>query len=234
MASTATVDHRALDGTAYRLASALDLELPATSVAEVTIGGKLLELTAGPARLGEDIAASLGITEFESELSFQGGTLRTAVKSEYDAQTKTVEKPMLVVWQGKRFSLVTRLYRLSLRDVLGMLRTLNIAEHDEGIALTPERSAGSRFARPASVIKEVPGVGLVEMSRVTAEHTAQLPPWKGVQVESGELYRDTLSDGSPFFVLSSRDVWATVVPLADTDVERVPDRVGRLTLRLAD
>ncbi|SCK52850.1 hypothetical protein H181DRAFT_04810 [Streptomyces sp. WMMB 714] len=234
MASAATVDHRALDGTAYRLASALDLELPFTSVAEVTVGGRLLELTAGPAGLGEDIAASLGITEFESELSFQGGTLRTAVKSEYDAQTKTVEKPMLVVWQGKRFSLVTRLYRLSLRDVLGMLRTLNIAEHDEGITLTPERAAGSRFARPASVIKEVPGVGLVEMSRVTAEHTAQLPPWKGVKVESGELYRDTLSDGSPFFVLSSRDVWATVVPLADTDVERVPDRVGRLTLRLAD
>jgi hypothetical protein len=234
MASAATVDHRALDGTTYRLASALDLDLPFTSVAEVAIDGRLVELTAGPAALGENVAESLGVTEFDSELSFQGGTLRTAVKSEYDAQSKTVEKPMLVVWQGKRFSLVTRLYRLDVRDVLGMLRTLHIAEHTDGINLTPESAAGSRFARPASVIKEVPGLGLVEMSKVTREHTAQLPPWKGVSVKSGELYRDTLSDGSPFFVLSSPKVWATVVPLADTHVERVPDLVGKLTLRIAD
>lgn len=233
MASAATVDHRALDGTAYRLASALDLELPFTSVAEVAVNGRLVELTAGPAALGENIAASLGITEFESELSFQGGTLRTAVKSEYDAQSKTVEKPMLVVWQGKRFCLVTRLYRLTVRDVLGMLRTLHIAEHDEGITLTPDSASGSRFARPASVIKEVPGLGLVEMSKVTAEHTAQLPPWKGVQTEGGELYRDTLSDGKPFFVLAGPEVWATVVPLAHTDVERVPGHVEQFTLRIA-
>lgn len=234
MASAGTVDHRALDGTAYRLASALDLKLPFTSVAEIVINGRLVELTAGPAGLGENIAEALGVTEFESELSFQGGTLRTAVKSEYDAQSKTVEKPMLVVWQGKRFCLVTRLYRLAVRDVLGMLRTLHIAEHAEGITLTPERAAGSRFARPASVIKEVPGIGLLEMSRATSEHTAQLPPWKGVQVEAGELYRDTLSDGRDFFVLSGAGLWATVVPLADTDVERVPALVERLTLRIAD
>lgn len=234
MAPAATVDHRALDGTAYRLASTLDLKLPFTSVAEVVIDGRLVELTAGPAALGENIAESLGVTEFDSELSFQGGTLRTAVKSAYDAQSKTVEKPMLVVWQGRRFSLVTRLYRLALRDVLGMLRTLHIAERSEGITLTPETAAGSRFARPASIIKEVPGLGLVEMSKATAEHTAQLPSWKGVPVTSGELYRDTLSDGRPFFVLSGSETWATVVPLADTDVERVPGLAGQLTLRIAD
>ncbi|AXK35758.1 hypothetical protein DVA86_27125 [Streptomyces armeniacus] len=234
MASAATVDHRALDGTAYRLGSKLDLKLPFTSVAEVTSNGKLVEFTAGTAKLGDDIAASLGITEFESELSFQGGKLRTAVKREYDAQSKTLEKPMLVVWQGKRYSLVTRVYGMAVRDVLGMLRTLHIAEHDEGITLHPESAAGSRFTRPANVIKEVPGLGLVEMSKVTAAHTAQLPPWKGVSVKSGELYRDTLSDGKPFFILSNPKVWATVVPLADTDVKRVPDLVEQLTLRIAD
>ncbi|MET7640863.1 hypothetical protein [Streptomyces sp. NPDC005438] len=234
MASATTVDHRALDGTAYRLESALDLKLPFTSVAEVSINGRLVELTAGPAQLGENIARSLGVEKFDSELSFQGGTLRTVAKREYDAQSKIVEKPMLVVWQGKRFSLVTRLYRLELRDVLGMLRTLHIAEHTEGITLTPQADTGSRFARPASVIKEVPGLGLVEMSKVTAEHSAQLPPWKGAQVKSGELYRDTLSDGKPFFILSNPKVWATVVPLAGTKVERVPDLVERLTLAIAD
>ncbi|MBA0050061.1 hypothetical protein E0L36_03840 [Streptomyces sp. AJS327] len=234
MALAATVDLRALDGTAYRLGSELDLERPFTSAAEVTVNGKLVAFTAGLATLGDDVAASLGITTFDSELSFRGGTLRTAVKPEYDAQSKIVERPMLVVWQGRRFSLVTRVYGMEVRDVLGMLRTLHLAEHDEGITLNPESAAGSRFTRPANVIKEVPGLGVVEMSRVTADDTAQLPPWKGVSVRSGELYRDTLSDGKPFFVLSNPTVWATVVPLADTDVERVPDRVGRLTLRIAD
>lgn len=50
-------------------------------------------------------------------------------------------------------------------------------------------------------------------------------------VASGELFRDTLSDGSPFFVLSSAEIWATLVPLASTPVERVPDLAGRLALR---
>lgn len=52
-----------------------------------------------------------------------------------------------------------------------------------------------------------------------------------MRVASGELFRDTLSDGSPFFVLSSTEIWATLVPLTSTHVERVPELVGRLALR---
>ncbi|AUH39621.1 hypothetical protein [Streptomyces sp. CMB-StM0423] len=231
MASSTAVEHRALDGIAYRLAADLDLTRPATSVVEVIADGRLHELTAGPADLAESVAASLGITEFDSELSFQGGTLRTATTSEYDAQSQQVENPTLVVWQGRRFSLITRLYRAALSDVLLLLRTLGIAEHSDGITLTPDASAGTRLARPATVLKEVPTLGLVEMSRPTREHTVQLPPWKGASVTSGELFRDSLSDGRPFFVLSGEEVWATIVPLADTTADRVPTLVEALDLR---
>ncbi|MER5895518.1 hypothetical protein [Streptomyces sp. NPDC001876] len=225
------VTHRALDGGTYHLEGDVDLQAPCTSAVEVVAGGRLIEFTAGPASLGDDVAASLGIGAPESELTFQKGTLRIFRSVEREPRSGLVERPSLVVWRGERHALVTRLYGLDVTAVLGLLRSVRITESEYGLTLQPDPSAGSAFARPATVIKEVPGLGLLELSRRTKEHTAQLPPWKGVAVASGELFRDTLSDGSPFFVLSSTEIWATVVPLASTPVERVPELVGRLTLR---
>lgn len=227
------VTHRALDGGTYHLEGDVDLRAPCTSAVEVVAGGRLIEFTAGPASLGDDVAASLGIGAPESELTFQKGTLRIFRSVEREPRSGLVERPSLVVWRGERHALVTRLYGLDVAAVLGLLRSVRITESEHGLTLQPDLSAGSAFARPATVIKEVPGLGLLELSRRTKEHTAQLPPWKGVAVASGELFRDTLSDGSPFFVLSSTEIWATVVPLASTPVERVPELVGRLTLRHA-
>ncbi|WP_329031714.1 hypothetical protein OIE71_02005 [Streptomyces sp. NBC_01725] len=225
------VAHRALDGGTYHLEGDLDLRSPSTSAVEVMAGGRLIEFTAGPASLGDDVAASLGIASPESELTFQKGTLRVFESIEREPRSGLVERPSLVVWRGRRHALVTRLYGMSVAEVLGLLRSVRLAESEYGLTLQPDPSAGSAFARPATVIKEVPGLGLLELSRRTKEHTAQLPPWKGVTVASGELFRDTLSDGSPFFVLSSAEIWATLVPLASTPVERVPDLAGRLALR---
>ncbi|MET9594594.1 hypothetical protein ABZY45_27270 [Streptomyces sp. NPDC006516] len=227
------VTHRALDGGTYHLGGGIDLQAPCTSAVEVVAGGRLVEFTAGQASLGDDVAASLGIGSPESELTFQKGALRIFRSVEREPRSGLVERPALVVWRGERHSLVTRLYGLDVAAVLGLLRSVRIAESEHGLTLQPDPSAGSAFARPATVIKEVPGLGLLELSRRTKEHTAQLPPWKGVAVASGELFRDTLSDGSPFFVLSSTEVWATLVPLASTPVERVPELVGRITLRCA-
>jgi hypothetical protein len=226
------VAHRALDGVSYRIeGDGLDLRATFTSAVELVVNGRLFEFTAGGIELADAMADSLGIAEFDTELAFQGGTLRTATTREYDPQAQLVESPTLVAWQGRRFSMLTRLYRSTTEDVLGLLRTVRITEHDDGLVLAPEAKADCRFAGPAAVVKAVPGLGLVEMSRRTRERTDRLPPWQGSRLASGELYRDTLSDGRPFFVLSGTRIWATVVPLADTVVERVPDLLARCTLR---
>lgn len=232
--ATSTVTHRALDGVAYALSADLDLSKPATSIANVVVGGRLHEWTTGVDTLGDDIAAAMGVPDFDSELSYDGGLLRTAVTTEYDPQTELVEHPMLVVWQGRRHSLVTRLYHVDLNEVLGELRTLRPTETDDGITLAPDTAQSAAFAGPATVLKEIPGLGLLEMTAPTDEQTAQLPPWKGVPVVDGELYRDTLADGSPFFVVSTPQVWATLVPLADTNIEAVPDLAERLGLRVVE
>ncbi|GAA1905526.1 hypothetical protein GCM10009716_14280 [Streptomyces sodiiphilus] len=233
MAPSTTVRHRSLDGVSYRLTGPLDLALPGTSAADISIGGRLTEFTAGPRSLADDIAGALGITSFDSELSFRGGTLRLASRQEYEPRSGLAERPVLVAWQGRKYSLVTRLYSVTVRDVLGLLRTLGIAEHDDGITLTPEREAGSAFVRPATVIKEVPGLGLLEMSEPTRDEADELPPWRGAAVPSGELYRDTLSDGRTFFLLSGPRLRATLVPLGDT-AEAAPDLLGKLHVTAED
>jgi len=231
---TSTVTHRALDGVTYALSTDLDLSKPATSVADVVVGGRLHEWTMGIDQLGDDVADALGVSGFDSELTYEGGLLRTAVSTEYDPQTELVEHPLLVVWQARRYSIITRLYNASVTDALTQLRALRPEETDNGITMSPDFSAGAAFAGPATVIKEVPGLGLLEMTAPTEEQTAQLPPWKGIPVIDGELYRDNLADGSPFFVMSTPQVWATVVPLNGTDVAAVPDLAARLSLSVVE
>ncbi len=228
----ATAVHRALDGASYVLRGDFELDRPATSVADVVVGNRMHEFTSGVAQLADDVAKALGLSGFDEEFSFNGGTLRTAVKREYDPQNHLVEEPLLVSWCGENYSLVTRMYHASVSDAVALLRTLGVDERDDGLYFTPDEEIG--MAGPATVIKEIPRLGLLEMALPSEEQTAQLPPWKGISVSAGELYRDTLANGNPFFVLSAQDVWATVVPLADTDVDTVPALVDGLSITVAE
>lgn len=226
-----TVTHRALDGRRYELSGRLDLGGPATSAIGVLVGGRLHELTAGPAGLGADVAAATGVGGFDEELSFQGGTLRIGRTSHYDAGIRLAEQVLLAVWQGRQHCLTLRLYGAGTVEAVALLRTLRITERADGITVRPRPGSGARLADAATLTKQVPGLGLLEVSARTAAHAAALPGWQGVTTTAGELFRDTLGDGSPYFVLAGPDTWATVLPLADTVVAQVPALAGRLALR---
>jgi hypothetical protein len=210
------ITHRTLDGWRLRLSGQVDLTRPGTSVAGVVVDGNLHELTAGPLGLGAEVAKASGISRFDEELHFQGGTLRIGRTIRYDAGIRLTEELLVAVWQGRRHSLVLQLYRGTTADVLGLLRALEIAEYDDGIVLRP--GPGAEFADRASVIKEIPGLGLLEAG----------PP-DGKRRDPG-LLRETLGNGNPYFVLAGRDTLATVVPLADTVVDDIPAIATRLTL----
>lgn len=230
MVAGPSVVHRALDGRRYRLTSSLDLSAPCTSVVEVSAGARVHELTAGVAALGEELAAAAGAS-LEEELSYQGGRLRLGRASRYDPAVRLSETVLVAVWQGRQYCLVTQLYGGSPADVLALLRRLPITEHDDGIALGT--GAGVRLSRPASVLKQVPGLGLLEITQLTPELARTLPRWRGVSTAAGELFRDELGDGTPYFVLAGRDTWATVVPVAGGDgraAERVPAMAELLEL----
>lgn len=230
-AAEASVAHRALDGRRFLFSGPLDFSAPFTSVAELTIAGRLHEFTAGSVDLADELARELGITDFDEELTYQGGALLTARGTSYDAQIRLREDRLVAAWRGRRYCFITQLYGGSTADLLAMLRTLRIVEHDDGLVVRPDTRAGSKFAAPATVIKQVPGLGLLDMTSLTAERARQLPSWRGLPTRAGELFRDTLSDGKPYFVLAATDTWVTVLPLADTVVDRVPNLVDRLRVQ---
>jgi hypothetical protein len=227
-----SVTHRALDGRRFLLAGQIDLRLPVTSVVEVAVGGRLHEFTAGSARLGDDIAGALGVASFDEELSYQGGALLIGRARPYDRQIHLLEDMVVAAWRGRRHSLVTQMHGMSTAGLLGVLRTLRIEEHADGLALHPSRGGESAFTAAATVVKEVPELGLLEMSPLTDRHAKALPAWRGMPTPAGELFQDRLSDGTPYFVLAAADTWTTVLPLASTVPDRVPKLVGRLRVQL--
>jgi hypothetical protein len=222
-----TVTHRSLDGRRFTLGGALDLTAPVTSVVGVAVRGRLHELTAGPAALGSEVAAALGVARFGEELGYRGGTLLIGRARPYDRQTRLVEDLLVAVWRGRAHSLVTHFYGAGTAQVLGTLRTLGITEHADGIALRPERDAG--FATPATLVKQVPRLGLLEVSPRTDRHA--LPAWSGLAAAAGgEVFRDRLPDGRPYFVLAGPATWTTVVPLAGCAPDRVPSLLSGLSI----
>lgn len=226
-----SVTHRSLDGRRFALGGSLDLAAPVTSVVGVTVRGRLHELTAGPAALGTEVAAALGVGRFAEELGHQGGTLLVGRARPYDRQTRLVEDLVVAAWRGRRHSLVGSFHRVTTAQVLGVLGALRITEHADGIAVRPGRDAG--FATPATLVKQVPGLGLLEVSPRTDRHT--LPAWAGLTAAGGaEVFRDRLPDGRPYFVLAAAATWTTVLPLAGCVPDRVPSLLSGLTVRAAE
>lgn len=227
----AAVAHRSLDGRRFFLSGPLDLSRPATSVLDVVIRGRLHEFTAGPAALGAEVAAALGSAGFDEELSYAGGRLLVGRARPYDSRIRLVEDVVVAVWLGGDHALITQLYGMSTAHLLAILRSVRITVHDDGLALAPAGDAA--FAGPATVVKEVPALGLLETSPLTADHARTLPAWSGRPTPAGELFTDTLSSGDPFFVLATADSWTTVVPLAGTTAAQMAARIGRLRVGTA-
>ncbi|MER5704904.1 hypothetical protein ABT023_23570 [Micromonospora sp. NPDC002296] len=202
-------------------------------MADVTIGGRLHEFTAGSIGLADDVARTLGVEKFDEELTYQGGTLLTARIRSYDPQIQLAEDRLVAVWRGRRHCFFTEMYGAATIDLLGALRTLRVEEHDDGLTLRPTPKTGTEFAEPSTVLKEVPGLGLLEIAPLTKQRAGQLPSWRGLQTRAGELFRDVLPDGQPYFVLAAADVWLSLVPFADTAVEQVPALVNQLHVQRA-
>lgn len=229
---TTTVVHRALDGRRYELSGSLDLGLPCTSSVRVTVRGRMHELVAGVSGLGAEVAAALGVPGFDEELQFAGGTLLVGRVRRVEPGSRITEDILLAVWRGRRHCLVSHFYATSTATAVQALDTLGITEHDDGVALRPAAGTGSAVLAPATVVKEVPSLGLLELTVPSAPQATRLPDWQGAPTRSGELFADQLSNGEPYFVLAGADTWTTVLPLADTDIARVPALVDQLSARL--
>ncbi|SEG80440.1 hypothetical protein SAMN04489712_11381 [Thermomonospora echinospora] len=238
---TRRVAHRTLDGSLITLTGALDLSRPYSSIMRLNFVKRLHELTGVERRFGEDWARSLGVRRLTEEFRLQGGRLRVGEALVRDEslrdfpahhRRRAADRVMAAVWEGRRHSVCAHFYHAEPADAIRLFDALRITEHPEGIALAPKRGGGAAVAETASVAKDVPGVGLLEITPLNRETARRLPGRRGTRLPTGELFRDTHEDGGVYFVMATPTALVTVLP-DDQEVRRAPARLGALSVRAA-
>ena len=222
-----SVVHRALDGYRFQISGDLDLTQPFTSVARYAVDGGLYELTSGEHGAATGWTGDLGIRRFDDEFSTQKGRLRTARVTDYDKRSGLEDQLLAVVWQGKRFSMFIPMYNAKPADAVRVFQLLGVTEHDDGLTVASRNPKRAGIAEPAELAKEVPGLGLLEMTALTKTTARRLPSWPGARLPHGELFRDTLDDDSTYFLLATPSAMVTVLP-HEGETAKVPARLGAL------
>ena len=221
------VTHRSLDGVRVRLAGAHDLGRPCTSVARIAERGRLHEISAGSRADALAWAEDIGVDRFEQEFRIQGGRLRVGRAATRDADTGHSDPVLAAVWEGRRHAVFTHLYHGRPADAVAFFGTVRLTEHEDGITAVPRGRA--RRPEPAEMVKEVPGLGLLEITALNTRTRGRLPKWRGAPVAGGELFQDTVEGQGPYFLLALKSLLVTVLPEEDR-VREVPGRLAGLAV----
>lgn len=221
------VTHRSLDGVRVRLTGAHDLGRPCTSVARIAERGRLHEISSGTRADALAWAEDIGVGRFEQEFRIQGGRLRVGRTATRDRDTGHSDPVLAAVWEGRRHAVFTHLYHGRPADAVAFFDTVRLTEHEDGITAVPRGRA--RRPEPAEMVKEVPGLGLLEITALNAQTRRRLPKWRGASIAGGELFQDTVEGQGPYFLLALRSLLVTVLPEEDR-VREVPGRLAGLTV----
>ncbi|MCO5993542.1 hypothetical protein [Actinoallomurus rhizosphaericola] len=192
------------------------------------VDGRIYELTSGDRNAASAWAEDLGIRHFDDEFSVQGGRLRTTRVTHYDERVGLEDHLLAVMWQGSNYSLFVPLYSARASDAVRLFQVLRITEHQDGIAVASRDPKRAGIAEPADVAKEIPGIGLLEITALTRTTARRLPAWAGAKVPSGELFRDTLDDDTPYFLLATSSAMVTVLPHESRQATAVANQLGGL------
>ncbi|GAA0600729.1 hypothetical protein [Actinomadura livida] len=222
------VTHRSLDGVRVRISGAQDLRRPCTSVARIADGGRLHEISSGTRADALAWAEDIGLDRFEQEFRMQGGRLRVGRTAARDAETGVSDPVLAAVWEGRGHAVFTHLYHARPADAVAFFGTLRLTEHPDGITAVPRGRA--RRPEPAEMVKEVPGLGLLEITALNQQTRRRLPSWRGAPVAGGELFQDVVEGQGPYFLLALRSLLVTVLPEEDR-VREVPRRLAGLSVQ---
>lgn len=205
---TATAAHAGIDGSVVTIeAGALDAGMQASSVAVFTIDGRWQEFTASYLDFGAEVADDLGVRLAES-YRFQGGTLRLgSTMVRFPATETTAAQTDLLhlgVWEGRDFSVHTHLYNGAAHDLIQIFERFHIIEQPLGIRLVPTQPQRTPLAKEPMVLREVPDVGLLQITPLTPRVARTVPKWRGTQLAGGELYRGQRPGDLHFVLVGAR------------------------------
>lgn len=225
-----SVVHRALDGYRFHISSDLDLTRPFTSVTRFAVDGRVYEFTSGNRRAATAWTDDLGIHRFDDEFSIHGGRLRTATVTHSDKRVGLEDHLLTAVWEGRDCSMFVPMYGARAADAVRLFDLLRLTEHADGLTVASRNPRRAGIAEPADVVKEVPGLGLLEITALTRTTARRLPAWSGARVPAGELFRDTLDDDTTYFLLATASAMVTVLPHDEGHARAVPGRLDGLTV----
>ncbi|MFB9838094.1 hypothetical protein [Actinoallomurus acaciae] len=226
-ASSSSVVHRSIDGYRYRISGELDLGEPFTSVGRYAVDGGLYELTSGEHSVAAGWTRDLGVSRFEDEFSLPSGRLRTIRVTDYDKRSGLEDQLLAVVWEGRRFSLFVPMYNARPADAVHLFQLLGVTEHADGLTVASRNPRRAGIAEPGEMVKEVPGLGLLQVTALNKTTARRLPSWRGARLPHGELFRDTLDDDSTYFLLATPSAMVTVLP-HEEGTTKAPARIAAL------
>jgi len=206
---TATATHVAIDGSRVTIAGAADLSRVATSAGRYTVDGIVREVTTQPAEFFDLLVAAEGLAPTE-EYQYRGGALRLGQTTHQDARSGSRRIDTTAVWDTAGWSMAVTGADLDAETVFALLDRLDLRPLAEGLAVLPGN--GIAWYDAPQLVKEVPGVGLLEVLPLSADTARSLPSWPGTPVAGGELYRDELAPGAPYVVLVTETALVNVLP----------------------
>lgn len=135
---------------------------------------------------------------------------------------------LAAIWEGRRHAVFTHLYHGRPADAVAFFHGLRLTEHPDGVVAVA-RGRAVRRTEPADLVKEVPELGLLEVTALTTTTRRRLPAWRGARVAGGELFRDEIEGQGRYFLLATTSLLVTVLPDEEW-VQEVPRRLAGLAV----
>jgi hypothetical protein len=215
------VKHLALDGSVVTIdtSDGLDLQRPASSIGVYSVDGIEREFTGSHRDFGRDVAADVGLV-LDEEYALQGGTFLAGSVTQVwpeigDAGDPITSLLRLGVWEGDQYSLHAHIYGGDGLDLIDLFNRFTIIETDLGIQLLPGSPGAGTSAREPSLLKDVPGVGLLDIIALTTREVRALPRWQGTRVRGGELFLSEVDGRGRYYVLVGGSARTAVLPASD-------------------
>ncbi len=225
--------YRMINGPSVRIEGpSLDLTRPTTTFGVATAGSYRQELGAGPRTFGPAVAQDWGVNLTE-EYSFQKGTLRIGTVNYTDAVTKVFSIIRIGIWEGEATSLKTTRYDVGSDEMIAVLSEFIFDETEFGLMLSP--NPGSSFSydlneKAPMLFKDIPGVGVLEIKRLTKATSRRVPPWEGKQVRGGELFVTDRGSPKMTYLLVSPSALTIIDPDFERPEEEVVDALSEMTV----
>ena len=219
IAKTATSKRgNAINGDLFTLEHpSLDLGVPFTSFIDVSFRGTTHQAFVAADRNAFSFANATGeftVGEYTGHILETLDAVETQVSHRYQALVTT---PHGV--------LSTHSYD-SVPGLLALVGALQPAASSLGVVLDPDDEC--EFTTAPRVALDLAGIGVLEVTPLTAEVIDQLPTWQGTTVASGELYGGRFTDDAAYLTLVTATCRVLALPGAGADEDDVAEILSNL------